>query len=97
MPPWMRASSAGCPAGRSSRWARWARFSHGSEDYALAFSTSWLRAVPDGSLDPLFIAVREAVEEAILNSLFMAETTTGYRGRVRHAVPIPHIVRSLRL
>lgn len=72
-----------------------AHFTHGSGDYALAFSTSWPRAVPERSLDPLFIAVREAVEEAILNSLFMAETTTGYRGRVRHAVPIPHIVRSL--
>jgi len=74
-----------------------AHFSHGSGDYALAFSTSWGPAVPERSLDPLFIAVGEAVEEAILNSLFMAGTTMGYRGRVRHAVPIPHILRSLRL
>jgi len=74
-----------------------AHFSHGSGDYALAFSTSWGPPVPERSLDPLFIAVGEAVEEAILNSLFMAETTMGYRGRVRHAVPIPHILRSLHL
>ncbi len=41
----------------------------------------------DADLDPLFLAVQETVEEALLNSLFMAETTAGYRGRVRHAVP----------
>jgi len=74
-----------------------AHFTHGSGDYALAFSTSLQQVVLERSLDPLFIAVQEAVEEAILNSLFMAETTRGYRGRMRHAVPIPHIVRSLRL
>jgi D-aminopeptidase len=71
-----------------------AHFTHGSGDYAIALSTSWEQSIPDGSLDPLFIAVQEAVEEAILNSLFMAETTRGYMGRVRHAVPIPLIVRS---
>jgi D-aminopeptidase len=36
----------------------------------------------------LFSAVIEATEEAILNSLFMAVTTTGYRGHIRHAVPL---------
>ena len=36
----------------------------------------------------------DATEEAILNSLFMAETTVGFRGHVRHAVP-PDRVRQL--
>lgn len=73
-----------------------AHFTHGSGDYAIAFSTSRTGSIPDGQLDPLLIAVQEAVEEAILNSLFMAETTTGYMGRVRYAVPIRHVIRALR-
>jgi D-aminopeptidase len=35
----------------------------------------------------------DATEEAILNSLFMAETTAGFRGHVRHAVPVDHLRR----
>ena len=35
----------------------------------------------------------DATEEAILNSLFMAETTTGFRGHVRHAVPLAALPR----
>jgi D-aminopeptidase len=64
-------------------------FAGGSGDYAIAFSTAppGERARPDADLDPLFRATISSVEEAILNSLFMAQTTTGYRGHVRHAVP----------
>lgn len=66
--------------------------SNGSGDYALAFSTAEAvrrtparRAgatavldLPNDQMSPLFQAVIEATEEAILNSLFMAETTTGF-------------------
>jgi D-aminopeptidase len=69
-------------------------FSGPSGDYALAFSTAAGRAdagpgqpVPEKDLDLLFQAAIEATEEAILNSLFMAVTTSGFRGHVRHAVP----------
>ena len=34
----------------------------------------------DAELEPVFAAAQDAVEEAILNSLFMATTTTGYLG-----------------
>jgi D-aminopeptidase len=64
-----------------------ADYTHGSGDYAIAFSVSERDRVRDAELNPLFIAVQDAVEEALLNSLFMAETTTGYRGRIRYAVP----------
>lgn len=64
-----------------------ASFSNGSGDYAIAFSLGEGSSIKDAHIDPLFLAVQEAVEEAILNSLFMAETTTGYRGRIRHAIP----------
>ncbi|QYC45457.1 Peptidase family S58 [Nonomuraea coxensis DSM 45129] len=66
-----------------------ASYAQGSGDYAIAFSTAppGVPAVPDAALDPLFAAVMDAVEEALLNSLFMATTTTGFAGRTAHAVP----------
>jgi D-aminopeptidase len=78
-------------------------FSGRSGDYALAFSTVGQgtgtgRAtageacrVPEKDLDLLFLAAIEATEEAILNSLFMAVTTTGFGGHVRHAVPLDYV------
>ena len=70
-------------------------FSGNSGDYSLAFSTAAVPTtvgqtpgVPAKDLDLLFTAALEATEEAILNSLFMAVTTTGYGGHVRHAVPL---------
>jgi D-aminopeptidase len=66
-------------------------FEGNSGDYALAFSTAApgsSRLLADTGLDELFVAAMDATEEAILNSLFMAETTTGFRGHVRHAVPL---------
>ncbi|MEU6727259.1 P1 family peptidase [Nonomuraea wenchangensis] len=66
-----------------------ASYAQGSGDYAIAFSTAppGAPAVPDTALDPLIAAVMDAVEEALLNSLFMATTTTGFAGRTAHAVP----------
>lgn len=43
--------------------------------------------LPNAELDPLFLAAGEAVEEAILNALCAAETMTGQKGRVIHALP----------
>jgi D-aminopeptidase len=70
-------------------------FSGRSGDYALAFSTAPPQALPlpDSVLDPLFVAAADAAEEAILNSLLAAETTAGFRGHVRHAVPLDRIRR----
>ena len=69
-----------------------AALSNGSGDYALAFSTAeQVRRTPErrkaiadfptlsnDAISPLFEAVIEATEEAILNSLTMAVTTEGY-------------------
>jgi D-aminopeptidase len=44
----------------------------------------------------LFMAAIEAAEEAVLNSLFMATTTRGFRGRIRHAVPLDYVTARLR-
>ena len=64
--------------------------SSGSGDYAIAFSTNptcgvrheapGLRQVtllPDEEISQLFLATVEATEEAVLNSLFAATTTSG--------------------
>lgn len=69
---------------------------NGSGDLFLAFSTAvpelenglerWA-ALPNGDLDPLFSAVAGATEEAVVNALMAAETMTGRRGRVVHALP----------
>lgn len=72
---------------------------NGSGDFAIAFSTGnmievlsetpvcGLSALPARKLDPLFHAAVEATEEAILNALCAAETTTGFQGRTVHALP----------
>jgi D-aminopeptidase len=70
-----------------------ADFAHGSGDYAIAFSTAGEPGIADAGLNPVFGAVQDAVEEAILNSVFMATTTIGYLGRIKHAVPL-HLVTS---
>ena len=46
-------------------------------------------------MSPLFLAVIEATEEAIYNSLFRATTTTG-RGHTVEALPIERTIEILR-
>jgi D-aminopeptidase len=76
--------------------------SNGSGDYAIAFSTHpecripyrgeeavrTLSELANDQLSPLFQAVVEATEEAIYNSLFMAEDMVGQQGRVEGALPL---------
>ncbi len=67
-----------------------AAYSHGSGDYAVAFTTTRPGTAPplaDADLSPLFEAVLDAVEEAVLNSLLAATTTTGHAGRTVPALP----------
>jgi D-aminopeptidase len=84
---------------------------NGSGDFAIAFSTAAAvrrGPLPPGALtrsegpvvagdaiSPLFEAVVEATEEAIVNSLFRAETVRGYRGTVA-ALPMDSVVTILR-
>lgn len=62
-----------------------ASYSHGSGDYGIAISTRPEGHVPDSMLSPLFLATMDAVEEALLNSIFMATTTHGIEGRTVQA------------
>jgi L-aminopeptidase/D-esterase-like protein len=52
--------------------------------------------VPAQLGDPVFAAAMDAVEEALLNSVFMAGTTTGVTGRTSHAVPSGKALSRLR-
>ena len=69
---------------------------NGSGDYAIAFSTSHVReTLSNDSMSPLFLAVIEATEEAVYNSLFRATTMTG-SGRTVEALPIDKTLEILR-
>ncbi len=65
--------------------------SNGSGDYAIAFSTQRDKLpLANDDVSPLFQAVIEATEEAVLNSLFTAETMTG-NGHTVLALPLQGI------
>jgi D-aminopeptidase len=79
---------------------------HGSGEIFFACATGLRtdrRGVPEGvasvtgyALNPLFEAVVEASEEAVLNSMLMASTTVGRGGNRREGLPADEVVRLLR-
>ena len=69
-------------------------FAGTSGDYAIAFSTAAGAPTPEATLGPVFAAAQDAVEKAILNSVFMATTTVGHHGHVKHAVPLDAVVHA---
>ena len=85
--------------------------SNGSGDYAIAFSTapelrsrttanngnakSNVALLSNEAMSPLFLAVIEATEEAIYNSLFRATTMTG-RGHTVEALPLDRTIEILK-
>lgn len=71
-------------------------YTHGSGDYGIAISTGEGPRIPDAGLDPYFAATMACVEEALLNSVFMADTTYGPGNHVRHAVPVDAVLKRLR-
>jgi D-aminopeptidase len=83
-----------------------ASMTNGSGDYAIAFSTANrinaldkvrnIQVVGNDAMSPLFQAVIEATEEAILNSLFKATTTTGKEKRTVEALPLGQVRTILR-
>lgn len=82
--------------------------SNGSGDYVIAFSTAanlrsayvaesgeleQVEILRNDDMSPLFMAVIEATEEAIINSLFAAETMEGKEGRVVEALPKEQVLK----
>ena len=84
--------------------------SNGSGDYVIAFSNAQQNLIPYKSEDrsnaftflrndamtPLFMATIEATEEAIINSLFAAETMTGMNGNTIKALPQQEVIQILK-
>jgi D-aminopeptidase len=77
--------------------------SHGSGEIFVAFSTGYRvprdgppyrthTTVNDESLWPLFAAVVEATEEAVLDSLFVADTVAGRDGHVAPGLPVERVL-----
>lgn len=81
-----------------------------SGDFTLAFSTATripresfyrgapyrLRSVDQFNIYPYLEAVSEAIEEAIINALFMAEDMTGINGNFVPAIPLPETLEIMR-
>ncbi len=81
-------------------------FSHGSGDYCIAFSNNQNVLIDntlegsrgylsDDVLTYFFMAVIEAVQESVYNSLFMAETTKGHKGKI-DALPVNKVIKLLK-
>lgn len=83
-------------------------YSHGSGDFAIAFSTASEARVrfgesaprarlllPSDAVSPLFEAALEATEEAVYNSMLKATTVTG-NGETAEAIPIDRVVEILK-
>jgi len=80
--------------------------SNGSGDYVIAVSTAKENLIPhqnstllletkelkNEALTPLFLAVIEATEEAIINSLFAANNLTGVKNHQRESIPTTEIL-----
>ena len=83
--------------------------SNGSGDYAIAFSTApqvririddkaltrRIEVMTNDAMSPLFLAVIEATEEAVYNSMFRAKTMTAH-GHTVEALPIEKTTEILR-
>ena len=83
--------------------------SNGSGDYVIAVSTAKNLRIPyklatfreakvlrNDAMSPLFLAVNEAAEEAILNSLFMAKPVKGKDGHHIEALPVEKVIEILK-
>ncbi len=84
--------------------------SNSSGDYVIAVSTAKDNFIPyhkespliknieleNGAMTPLFLAVIEATEEAIINSLFAAKTMTGRKNHKRESIPINDVIKIIK-
>ncbi len=81
--------------------------SNGSGDYVIAFSTHpacrvdykssntthQIEELRNSEMSPLFLAVVEATQEAIYNSLFMATDVIGYKNHKIQKIPVDEVLK----
>lgn len=84
--------------------------SNGSGDYVIAASTATSMRISyetdsktdngnvlrNDEMSPIFMATIEATEEALINSLFAAETTSGREGHTIEALPLDKVITILK-
>lgn len=82
--------------------------SNGSGDYVIALSVAKDNLIDEStslyqpkelhnhSMSALFLATIEATEEALINSLFMSKTTTGFKGRTVQQIPVKQVVNEIK-
>ncbi|CAN5570569.1 P1 family peptidase [soil metagenome] len=82
--------------------------SNGSGDYVIAVSTAYtiphttkstvdeIKVLRNDNVSPLFMAAIEATEEAIINSLFAAQTLTGDQSYTVEQLPVEKVVEVLK-
>lgn len=82
--------------------------SNGSGDYVIAVSTAYqiphetamafdeLKLLRNDNVSPLFMAAIEATEEAIINSLFAAQTLSGDQGHQVEQLPVDKVVELMK-
>lgn len=82
--------------------------SNGSGDYVIAMSVAKENLIDEStaiyepkelhnnSMSALFLATIEATEEALINSLFMSETTTGFKGKTVYQLPVDRVVKEIK-
>ena len=81
---------------------------HGSGDYFIALSTTYRQDIAagrtermnqfvadEGNIEHLFAATAEAVEEAILNAVFVADTMTGRDNHTWPGLPLDRVLPML--
>lgn len=82
--------------------------SNGSGDYVIAFSTAYriphrsevldppVTLVSNNHMSPLFMAVSEATEEAVYNSMLKATSVTGRAGHTGMQIPVDRVIEICR-
>ncbi|MEP5610612.1 MAG: P1 family peptidase [Cyclobacteriaceae bacterium] len=84
--------------------------SNGSGDYVIAMSNATKNLIPyqtesrtttstflrNDDMTPLFVATIEATEEAIINSLFAAETMVGRDGNIAEELPVEKVLEIMK-
>ncbi len=82
--------------------------SNGSGDYVIALSVApenlisantklyEPKVLHNDDMSALFLATIEATEEALWNSLFMAKTITGYKGKTVEQIPVDIVINMLK-
>ncbi len=82
--------------------------SNGSGDYVIALSVAPENLIKDGKkkhtqtvldngeMSSIFAATIEATAEALWNSMFMATTTKGYKGKIVEELPVEKVLKMLK-